>query len=147
MALPFSHQVFGTLGELASIPKNLSCGEILCLHACSVHWEGTLLSQLLFSFLNSSFQICLERQTIFKFFCPPFSESKSGPLYCPPEYAVTLSPVLSKRSPGPVLIQEVLVRLCASFSPAESISLQFSFLLRLPHPPEPVSEASVCKRA
>ena len=47
------------------------------------------------------------------------------------EYAVTLFPVLSKRFPEPVLMQEVQVRLCASFSPAESTSLQFSFLFRL----------------
>ena len=46
---------------------------------------------------------------------------------------MTLFLVLSKRFPGLVLIQEVPVRLCASFSPAESMSLQFSFLLRL-HP-------------
>ena len=82
-------------------------------------------------FLNSSSQICFERQTICNFFVLPFSQSNSGSLYCPSEYAVTLFPVLSKRFPGLVLVQEVPVRLCASFSPAESMSLQFSFLLRL----------------
>ena len=51
MAFPFSHKTFGTLRGLASILKNLSCDEILCLHACSVHWEGTLLPQLLFSLI------------------------------------------------------------------------------------------------
>ena len=51
MAFPFSRKVFGTLMGLASILKNLSCDEILRLHACSVNWEGTLLSQLLFSLI------------------------------------------------------------------------------------------------
>ena len=64
MAFPSSRKVFGTMRERASIPKNLSYDEILCLHACSVHWEGTLPSVTFF--LNSSFQICLERQTICK---------------------------------------------------------------------------------
>ena len=51
MAFPFSRKVFGILMGLASILKNLSCDEILRLHACSVNWEGTLLSQLLFSLI------------------------------------------------------------------------------------------------
>ena len=51
MSFLFLRKVYGTLKGLPSILKNLSCDEILCLHACSIHWEGTLLSQLLFSLL------------------------------------------------------------------------------------------------
>ena len=58
MAFQFSRKVFGTLRGLASILKNLSCDEILCLHACSVHWEGTLLSQLLSIWICSDFISC-----------------------------------------------------------------------------------------
>ena len=48
MVIPISQKVIGTLRGLASILKNLFCDEILCHHACSVHWEGTLLSQFIF---------------------------------------------------------------------------------------------------
>ena len=106
----------------------------------SVLWRDYM-SACLFSavtvtfFLNSSCQICLQRQAISNFLCPTplsFSNSKLVPLYWPSEYAVTLSPVLSKRFPGIVLMQEVPVRLCAAFSPADSMSLQFLFLPILP---------------
>ena len=58
----------------------------------------------------------------------------SGPLYCSSEYALTLFHVLSEEVSGLVLMQEVPVRICASFSPADSMSLQFLFLLRLSPP-------------
>ena len=58
----------------------------------------------------------------------------SGPLYCSSEYALTLFHVLSEEVSGLVLMQEVPVHICASFSPAESMSLQFLFLLRLSPP-------------
>ena len=121
----FTQSVWNTEGA-ASILKNLSCGEIICLHACSV------LLQLFFSLIVVPKYVYKDKP--FVIFCAPlsFSNSKLGPLYWPSEYAVTLSPVLSKRFPGIVLMQEVPVRLCAGFSPADSMSLQFLFLRILP---------------
>ena len=78
-------------------------------------------------FLNTSSQICLYRQTMCRFLCLQFSQSKSGPIYCLSEHAMTLSLVQSKKFPGLVLTQEVPVHLYAS-SLAESMFLQFSFL-------------------
>ena len=105
MDFAFSHKIFGTLRGLASILKNLSFDEILYLHACSVHWEGTLLSQLLFPLIAVP-EFVLKDKPFVNFLCPPFSV-KSGTLYCPSEHAVTLFPVLSLRFPGLVLMQEV----------------------------------------
>ena len=68
-------------------------------------------------FLNSSCQICLGGQNICKLFVPPpFSESKTGPLYYPSEYVVTLSPVLSKRFPGLVLCKKSSSLMCSLLS-------------------------------
>ena len=105
MDFAFSRKIFGTLRGLASILKNLSFDEILYLHACSVHWEGTLLSQLLFPLIAVP-EFVLKDKPFVNFLCPPFSV-KSGTLYCPSEHAVTLFPVLSLRFPGLVLMQEV----------------------------------------
>ena len=69
MSFLFLHKVYGTLKGLASILKNLSCDEILCLHACSIHWGYSVVTVTFF--LISSSQICLKRQTICKFFVPP----------------------------------------------------------------------------
>ena len=78
----------------------------------------------------------------------PFSESKSGPVYCPSEYKVTLCTVLSKRFSELASMREVSSCSCVYFSSAESMPLQFSLLPRvLPPPPFPphLSEACVCK--
>ena len=96
MIIPISQKVIGTLRGLASILKNLffyvsmlvQCtGKVLCCPSS------------FFLYINSNSKICLERQTICKIFSIFFqickiSEIKSGPLYCPSEYAVTLFPVL-----------------------------------------------------
>ena len=74
-----------------------------------MHCEGTLLSQLLFSLIAVP-KFVYKENTFVKNFCHPFSDDKSGSLYCPSEYAVTLFPVLSKRLPGLALMQEVPVR-------------------------------------
>ena len=108
----FTQSLWNTVG-LSSIPKNLSCDEILRVHACSVHWEGTLLSQLLF-LLTAVSKFVWKDKPFVNFLWPPFSERKSEPLYRPSQYAVTLSPTISKMSPGPVLMREVPVRLCSS---------------------------------
>ena len=62
---------------------------------CSVHWEGTLLSHLLFSLIKNP-KFDWKDKSFVNFLCPPFSGSNSGPLYCPSGYAVTLFLVLSK---------------------------------------------------
>ena len=146
MAFPFSYKVFETVRGLASILQKLSIDEFLCLHACSVCWEGTLLSQLLFSLIAFP-KFVWKDKPFANSLRPPFSKGKSGQLYCPSLHAVTLSPVLSKRFPGIVLKQNVPVRFCASWSPAESMSLQFSFLPRLhpsPPPPPPTCKWIIC---
>ena len=77
MAFPFSRKVFGTLMGLASILKNLSCDEILRLHACSVNWEGTLLSQLLFS-LIAVLKYVLKGKPFVIFLCSHFHKVIQG---------------------------------------------------------------------
>ena len=96
MTFRFLHKVFGTLRGLASISKNVSFGEVLCLHVCSVHWEGTLQSQLLFPLIAVP-KFVAKDKPFANFLYSSFSESKSSPLCCRSEYAVTLFPVLSKK--------------------------------------------------
>ena len=147
MAFPFSQKFFGALTKLAFILKNLSCDKILCLHLYSAHWEGSLLSQWLFSLLAVPKFVWTEKPFV-NLLLPLFSESKSGPLYYPSKYAVTVFPVHSKWFSELDLMQEIPVCLCASFSSAESMSLQFFLIPRFSLPPlQPVSEISVCKRA
>ena len=69
MAFSFSHKVFRTVRGLASILKNLSCDEILCLNAYSVHWESTLLSQLLFTLITIP-KFVLKGEPFVIFLCP-----------------------------------------------------------------------------
>ena len=83
-------------------------------------------------FLISVPNVVWKDKPFLNFSFPPFSESKLGPLYCLSEYAMTLFPVLSKRFPELVLMQEVSVRLCACFSLDDFLSLQFSLLTRQP---------------
>ena len=132
MSFPFSHSLWNTEGAIFHSEESVL--RQYSMSACLFSALGKYSAITVSFFLNSTSQICLERQTICKFFEHPFSESKSRPLYCPSEYAVTLSPVLSKRFPGLVLIQEVPVRFGVSFCPAECMSLQFSFLPWLPSP-------------
>ena len=97
MAFPFSYKVFETVRGLASILKKLSSDEFLCLHACSVCWEGTLLSHLVFSLIAVP-KFVWKDKPFANSLRPPFSKGKSGQLYCPSLHAVTLPPVLSRAS-------------------------------------------------